>query len=137
MSAFSVELVYVTNEPALEKRGRLSADLPVVDVPTSQLQWQLWVPESVKVKKRSDEGSVRHVQSFSAAPRMPSDAVVTANQRAQVQQRATAQAEAGAMGQGVEPVEVELPLTGNVRRYEKTLVLNEALNVSVEYKRKD
>ena len=52
--------------------------------------------------------------------------------RAEVQN----QGETGALGQGVEPVEVQLPLSGNAYTFEKTLVLDEKLWVGFDYKHK-
>jgi hypothetical protein len=45
----------------------------------------------------------------------------------------TGNAQAASLAQGVDPVQVNLPLAGNVRYYEKTLALDESLWVSFDY----
>jgi len=76
------------------------------------------------------------VDWFSAAPVLPAEAVVTQQAQAAVRAEVANQGETGALGQGVEPVEVQLPLTGNAYYFEKTLVLDESLWVGFDYKHK-
>ena len=133
LSAFLVDLVYVENGAPLGTSGTARAELPTTDAPTSQLQWTVYFPERGVIGKKSWEGSVRHVEYFSTSPTLPADATVS---RAQVQAArnvANNQEMAGTLGQGVEPVEVTLPLSGQISMYEKMLVLDEPLWVSFEY----
>lgn len=134
LSAFLVDVVYVENGADLGKSGTARMELPRVDAPTSQLQWTVYFPEDAAIGKKSHEGSVRHVEYFSASPQLPPEASVTRAQQQAVQAAAANQAGAGALGQGVEPVEVNLPLSGQVAMYEKMLVLDEPLWVSFEYR---
>lgn len=136
LSAFAVELVYVENGSPLGTAGTARAELPRVDAPTSQLQWTVYFPEDGKIAARSYEGTVRHVEWYSSQPQLPPDAVVTQQQRQAVQAAAAASASAGVLGQGVEPVRVDLPLAGQTVLFEKMLVLDEPLWVSFEYRRK-
>ncbi|MDP2305822.1 MAG: hypothetical protein Q8P18_07320 [Pseudomonadota bacterium] len=136
LTGFLVELIYVENgAPLADGRGELRVDLPRADAPTSQLQWTVYFPENAKVQKKGHEGTVRQVPYFSSAPQLPSDATVGPQAQGNAQRAAQNQEGAGALGQGVEPVRVELPLAGQVHTYEKMLVLDEPLWVSFGYVR--
>lgn len=137
MTGFLVEIIYVeAGAPLADGRGELAVDLPRVDAPTSQLQWTVWFPNDAKIVKRSQEGSVRHVEGFSAPPQLPADAGVSQQVQRNVARSVQSQDSAGALGQGVEPVRVELPLAGQVQTFEKMLVLDERLWVRFDYVRK-
>ncbi len=137
LSAFLVDLVYVENGNELaEGRGELRADLPKVDAPSSVLQWTIYVPYSTTVVPKTSEGTVRRVQWFSAAPVLPAEAIVTQAASNAVRMEVQNQGDTGVLGQGVEPVEVQIPLSGNAYYFEKTLVLGEDLWVGFDYKRK-
>ncbi|MES2643605.1 MAG: hypothetical protein V4850_29235 [Myxococcota bacterium] len=138
LTGFLVEVIYVENgAPLADGRGELRVDLPRADAPTSQLQWTVYFPQDAKVQKKDHEGTVRQVPYFSSAPQLPSDATVSAQAQGNVQRAAAKQDIAGALGQGVEPVRVELPLAGQVHTYEKMLVLDEPLWVSFGYVRRE
>lgn len=137
LSAFLVELVYVENGGELANgRGNLKVEMPKVDAPSSVLQWTVYLPTTATIVPRTSKGSVRRVDWFSAAPVLPAEAVVTQQARQAVNAEVANQGETGALGQGVEPVEVDLPLTGNAYYFEKMLVLSEDLWVSFDYKHK-
>lgn len=138
MTGFLVEVIYVENgAPLADGRGELKVELPRADAPTSQLQWSVYFPENAKIDKKHHEGTVRHVPYFSSAPQLPSDAVVAQQVQNNVARAVQSQDDAGALGQGVEPVRVELPLAGQVVAYEKMLVLDEPLWVSFGYVRRE
>ncbi len=137
LSAFLVEVVYVENGSELATgRGELKAELPKVDAPSSVLQWTLYLPYSSTIVPRTSEGTVRRVQWFSAAPVLPAEAIVTQQAANAVRQEVQNQGDTGVLGQGVEPVDVQIPLSGNAYFFEKTLVLSEDLWVGFDYKRK-
>jgi hypothetical protein len=136
LTGFLVEIIYVENgAPLANGRGELKVELPRADAPTSQLQWSVYFPEDAKVDKKHHGGTVRMVPYFSTPPQLPPDATVSQMEGQRINQAAENQDAAGALGQGVEPVRVELPLTGQVHAYEKMLVLDEPLWVSFGYKR--
>lgn len=138
MTGFLVEVIYVENgAPLADGHGELRVELPRADAPTSQLQWSVYFPDDAKIKRREHDGTVRKVEYFSSAPQLPSDAVVSQQVQRNVQQAVASQDQAGALGQGVEPVRVELPLSGQVLAYEKMLVLDEPLWVSFGYVRRE
>ncbi len=138
LTGFLVELIYVENgAPLADGRGELRVDLPRADAPTSQLQWTVYFPDDAKVEKKGHDGTVRQVPYFSSAPQLPADATVSQQAQNNVQRAAQKQDTAGALGQGVEPVRVELPLAGQVHTYEKMLVLDEPLWVSFGYVRRE
>lgn len=131
LSAFLVDLVYVEKGADLGTSGTERLDLPTVNAPTSQLQWTVYFPETAKIGKKSFEGSIRHVEWYSTSPQLPPNATVTEADRRAVQN--AAEGSANAMGQGVEPVDVQLPLAGQALYFEKMLALDEALWASFEY----
>jgi hypothetical protein len=134
LTSFQVELVYVEGGEALVKgRGDLKVSLPVIDAPTTLLQWNLWTPIQAKVLPKTAEGSVHRVEYFSAPPVLPAEAVVTQAAQAAVRAEAANQGETGTLGQGVAPVRVSVPLSGVTTRFERTLVLDEPLWMSVGY----
>ncbi|MDP2312977.1 MAG: hypothetical protein Q8P41_08735 [Pseudomonadota bacterium] len=138
LTGFLVELIYVENgAPLAVGHGDLRVELPRADAPTSQLQWTVYFPADAKVSRKDHDGTVRQVEYFSSAPQLPSDATVSQQAQGNVARAAQNQDVSGALGQGVEPVRVELPLAGQVHTYEKMLVLDEPLWVSFGYKRKD
>ncbi|HND29723.1 MAG TPA: hypothetical protein PLA94_06975, partial [Myxococcota bacterium] len=112
--------------------GELKVELPKVNAPSSMVQLTVYTPLDLAVKKKSDEGSLRHVDWFSASPQIPQLAPEVA-QRAQMEMNVTGNAQAATLGQGVDPVNVTVPLSGNVRYFEKTLALDELLWVSFDY----
>ena len=131
-----MDLVYVEKGAELEPgHGTLRVELPKVDAPTSMVQLSVYVPESMKFKKRSDEGTLRHVESFSASPELPQLAP-DVSRKASMDMERTGNAQAATLGQGVDPVQVTVPLSGNIRYYEKTLALDEQLWAEFEYKYK-
>jgi hypothetical protein len=136
LSGFVVDLVYVEAGTELQRgKNRMRVDLPEVDAPTSMVQLSVYVPYDVHYLKRSDEGTLRQVDWFSASPELPQLAPDVAA-RASSDMRATGNAQAGTLAQGVDPVEVNIPLSGNIRSFEKTLALNEDLWVEFGYKYK-
>lgn len=133
LSGFLVELVYVEKgTPLAEGRGELQIQLPSTNAPTSQVQLSVYMPGEVKYVKRSDEGTLRHVEGFSAAPSLPQLAPEIEAQ-ARREMAVTGNAQAATLAQGVDPVQVNIPLSGVVRYYEKTLALDEKLWASFEY----
>lgn len=137
LSAFLVELVYVEGGGELANgRGEMKVELPRVDAPTSVLQWTVYIPSTATIIPRTSEGTVRRVDWFSAAPVLPAEAVVTQQAQNAVRAEVQNQGDNGALGQGVEPVEVQLPLTGNAYYFEKMLVLDEELWVGFDYRHK-
>ncbi len=138
MTGFLVEVIYVEEgAPLADGKGELRVELPRADAPTSQLLWSVYFPEAAKIAKKGHAGTVRKVEYFSSAPQLPSDATVSAQVQGNVGRAVQNQDEAGALGQGVEPVRVELPLTGQVLAFEKMLVLDEPLWVSFRYVHRD
>lgn len=131
LSAFLVDLVYVEAGAALGTSGTEKIVLPTVNAPTSQLQWTVYFPQDAKISKRSFDGSIRHVEWYSTSPQLPPNATVTESDRRAVQR--AAEGMAGTMGQGVEPVDVQLPLAGQALYFEKMLALDEELWASFDY----
>ncbi len=133
LAQFSVELVYVEDGQAPDDSGKGSfqAVLPQADVPSTGVAWTVYLPRGAEMKGRSIDGSLRQVDYFTPIP-VPGQ---VGGQPAQVvQAQATAQYDGEAMAQGVQPVRVTLPLDGQPFYFEKLLVLDEALNLSFDWK---
>lgn len=136
LAGFGVELVYVeSGEPLAKGKGWAKLALPRIDAPTSLLQWSVYVPSSLRINAKEGDGTLHRVPYFSSAPSLPRDATVLADDRMQVNEEVAQQAMApGAMGQGVEPVDVQIPLSGQGVLFEKMLVLDEELWVGFDYR---
>lgn len=77
LSAFTVEVVYVEKGTPVDARGRgtFQAELPAPDVPTTYVAWTVYSPERTRVRRRSIDGNLEHVEALShpiEAPRAPS-----------------------------------------------------------------
>ncbi|MEN0061499.1 MAG: hypothetical protein AAGA48_05070 [Myxococcota bacterium] len=130
LAAFGIELVYVENgqAPNRKGKGRFEADLPLVDAPTTYVAWTVYLPEGAKQKGKPD-GSLRHVKTLSRP--VPNAKLQAGAQR---EQNAATRAQSGALSQGAAPVRVTLPIDGQPVRFEKLLVIDERLSVAFGYK---
>jgi hypothetical protein len=134
LAAFDVEVVYVENGSPVPANGKgtFSATLPTADVPCTYVAWTIYAPDKTKIKRRSYEGSLTHVDDLSnPIPGGPIAYVDTVYP--EVQQQANVQAAGGGMGEGAVPVPVSLPLQGKAVNFEKLLALDESLEVSFDY----
>ena len=132
LSRFAVEMVYIEDgEPSSSGRTQFNGQLPIADVPTTAVAWTIYVPDSVKVKKRSIEGSLRQVDWFTPIE-VPAAGSTEAVYEAQQAANQTFSSEA--MAAGVQPVRVTLPVDGQAMHFEKLLVLDEPLTISFMYK---
>jgi hypothetical protein len=134
LAAFDVEVVYVENGTPVPEtgKGKFEATLPTADVPCTYVAWTLYAPAETKVKRRSYDGSLEHVDYLSnPIPGGPVGYIDTVTP--QVQQQAYEQANDGGMGEGAVPVPVSLPLQGKAVNFEKLLALDETLQVSFEF----
>jgi hypothetical protein len=133
LARFAVEIVYVEegNPPSGGRTSDFEAELPIADVPSTAVDWTVYVPKGAKIKPRTIGGALRPVPYFT-----PIDlgGVALDQLKNQVQQQANAQFDSGAMGAGVQPVRVSLPLDGQAYNFEKLLVLNEKLDLHFTYK---
>jgi hypothetical protein len=134
LAAFDVEVVYVENGSPVPANGKgtFSATLPTADVPCTYVAWTIYAPDKTKLKRRSYDGSLAHVDYLSnPIPGEPVGYIETVTP--EVQQQAYDQAVSGGMGEGAVPVPVSLPLQGKAVNFEKLLALDETLEVSFHY----
>lgn len=135
LAAFEVEVVYVENGSPVPASGKgtFSASLPTADVPCTYVAWTIYAPDDTKLKRRSYDGSLAHVDNLSNP--IPSGTVAYIETLTpEVQAQANVQAGGGGLGEGAVPVPVSLPLRGKAVNFEKLLALDETLQVSFEYK---
>jgi hypothetical protein len=133
MSAFPVEIVYAESgsKPDDQGRGMARVELPVSTEPIMHLMVELRVPEQGRYSEF--DGTLRGVKTFanvggSAVPVPAADA-------AQVLQQAFVQkAAAHVRAAGADAIQVQLPLTGEVYRFEKVLVVSDPQWFSYQFK---
>ncbi len=135
LAAFEVIVVYVESGEATPDNGRghFSASLPQADAPSTYVAWTVFSPERAKIKKRSYDGSLRHVDELSN-PIPEDDTYYIETETPQFEQQAGNQSASGGLGTGAVPVEVSLPIQGDRRYFEKLLALDEPLTVEFDYR---
>ena len=133
LARFAVEIVYVEDgsEP-VNGAGTFTAALPTSDVPTTSVAWTVYLPRQAKVPEKSFDGTMRRVFWFTP---IEVDGVSSEASLQQVRQQAQANMDSGAMGSGVTPVRVNLPIDGQAFYFEKLLVQDDDLNVAFDYKK--
>jgi hypothetical protein len=137
LAAFDVEVVYVEDGTPTPERGagHFEAELPRADVPATYVGWMVYMPDEVKPKKRSFDGTLERVRYLTnPIPFQDAHVVDTVAPQMQVQEQMAVQVESGALGQGAAPVEVSLPLQGVPVNLEKVIALDEPLRVEFDYK---
>lgn len=135
LAAFDVEVVYVeTADPTADNgRGHFGASLPQADAPSTYVAWTVYSPGRTKIKKRSFDGTLRHVYELSD-PIPEDDFAYIETETPAFEQQANIQADSGGMGTGAVPVPVSLPLQGHAVYFEKLLALEEPLEVEFDYR---
>jgi hypothetical protein len=142
-----VEIVFVTPATKLAERGLVHPALPQLDVPIGHLSWAIFLPASLKVVDA--DGNVTEVSHFTLPFRHFGDVAYEREQRqadqlqaAQQLEQARAQADKQAQrlaeraeAQGVLPVRIEIPMVGEIHRFEKFLTVEEAPGVTLIYRR--
>jgi hypothetical protein len=140
LKPYDVEIVYVTTGVALGERGELQMALPKIDIPVGRMAWAVILPDSIRVVDVTG-GNMKEVDRFglpfahfAEAGRDRSVESSKAMQMQEMAQAKMAQDEmlaADAKAEGVLPVRVEIPLTGELYRFSKMLVVDEAPNVTL------
>jgi hypothetical protein len=129
LADFEVGLVYVEEgtPPSSKGTGSFRASLPSVDVPVTYVSWTVYSPWQAKIRKKTFDGSLRHVSGLS----QPYTGADLGMINAPVQQRSSM---GGGMGTGALPVAVSVPLEGRPVHFEKLLALGEELWVGFDYR---
>ncbi len=151
LKPYDVEIVFVTPKVKLAEKGELKVALPECDIPTGHLAWAVFLPTRLRVVDA--EGNLKEVSSFTLPFRHFADAKYArrlghAQELAKAQalqqqvnklaeaQKQLAELAVAAKAQGVLPVRVEVPITGQVSRFEKLLVVDETPEMTLTYRRK-
>jgi hypothetical protein len=149
LKPYDVEIVFVTAPMKLADRGQVKAALPQLDIPIGHLSWAIFLPENLRVV--DSDGNVSEVSRFTLPFRHFGDVAYERAKRlekgdaqAEVKQdmEQAAQAQAAKMlaehakAEGVLPVRIEIPMIGEIHRYEKFLVVDESPEVALTYNRK-
>ncbi len=137
LADFQVAVVYVEEgqAPGADGKGTFEAQLPTADVPITYVAWTVYAPWDAKVKKKSYDGSVRHVSGLSR-PLATSDmlALAAGEYSDGVSRGGIAQHSGGGLGTGAVPVAVSVPVEGRPIYFEKLLALGEDLEISFDYR---
>jgi hypothetical protein len=163
LAGYELEVVYVEDGPAADRRGRgtFRAELPAADVPSTYVAWTVHSPSRAKVRRRSYDGTLEHVDELApplAAPAhaappedealeksaeedMDFDQVELADNVQQMPSEPAPQVKALTLdraGAGVEPgaapVLVSFPAQGPATYFEKTLALTGPLQIEFRYR---
>ena len=132
MSAFPVELVYAETgvPPDAKGRGTARVDLPTCSEPIMHIMVDLHVPEEGRY--REFEGTLREVEHFTALAGVPL-AQRGGEVAQQLQQVFVQREQAKVTSAGATPIEVQLPVSGEVYHLEKILVVEGEQWFSYEY----
>lgn len=144
LKPYDVEVVFVQPAAKLGERGQLELALPQSDVPVGHLAWGVFLPKQYRVVDA--QGTVNEVSRFTLPFRHFGEAALAqvkevaelqkAQQMAQqLKQAAESIAEASKVA-GVLPVRVEIPIAGEITRFEKLLVVDEQPKVTLSFSRK-
>ena len=146
LKPYDVEIVFVGAKVELGEKGDLAAALPQCDIPVGHLAWAVFLPRSLRLVDAV--GNMKEVGQFSLAFRHFAD-----EQYARLQARAAKQAQAmeklqaqlrkideqaalaAPKAAGVLPVRVEIPIAGEIHRFEKLLVTEEAPQMTLTFRR--
>jgi hypothetical protein len=149
LKPYDVEIVFVTPAMKLADHGQVKPALPQSDIPIGHLSWAIFLPANLRVVDA--EGNVAEVSKFTLPfPHFGDVAYEHGKQldRAQDLQQAQQSAEAmkdaaqtqlaeRAKAQGVLPVRIEIPIIGEIHRFEKFLTVDEAPAVALTYSRRE
>ncbi|MBT9584492.1 hypothetical protein IV102_14205 [bacterium] len=128
VSAFPAEITYVQQSSLHPWLGKLEVQVPQVDMPISDLGWQLYLPQEWKVLRLG--GTMQEATSLEPI-------AAGAPQPVQEQQRSDApvsdrlQQMVSAAQQGVLPVRVEVPKVGQVLTFQRLMVTEESPVIQV------
>jgi hypothetical protein len=148
LKPYDVEIVFVSPRIELRDQGELSVQLPQADVPVGHLAWAIFLPDRLNVVDSAGnlqevprftlpfqhfaDVKLRELQRESESLAQRAEAVDALKKLEEVQQSLAAQAKAA----GVLPVRVEIPITGQIHRFEKFLVVDEAAEATLTYRRR-
>jgi len=145
LKPYDVEIVFI-QDLKMAKGGELNLQLPSSDIPTGHVAWAVFLPKSIRVL--DTEGPMKEVARFSLPFRHFGEAAYARRQKLEGQ---LAQAEAlqdmakemaqqraalaqSARAKGVLPVRVEMPIVGEIYRFEKFLVIDESPSAKILYR---
>jgi hypothetical protein len=139
LTAFPVEIVYIDPgfKPDKETgRGRIAVSLPTCEPPIMNAMTYLYLPKRGKYDDFG--GTLQVVESFKElrTQALAGRQIVTreAEQGAQRAQEVAQQKLEQSSPAGVSPIKVKLPISGQVLKLQKILVLGEELTITLRYK---
>ena len=116
-----------------QRSGAFSAQLPIVDVPSTYVAWSIFAGDHLRVREKSIETTLRYVDILSE-PLGSVEALSIHSEQKQTQRSANRITSGGGLDKGAAPVKVRLPLEGVPYHFEKLLALDEPLSVDFEFK---
>jgi len=148
LKPYDVEIVFVSSPVKLAAKGDLKLALPKIDIPVGQMAWAVFLPGSLRVVDAA--GNFKEVRRFSLPFRHFGEAAYIRQQRAMAMEQAARAAQQAALqesmealdmaraarARGVLPVRIEIPITGEIYRFEKFLLDAEAPAMTVTYRKR-
>ena len=147
LKPYDVEIVFVGKKVELTDHGAIAVALPQVDIPTGHLAWAVFLPKHLRMT--DTVGSLQEVQNFTLPFRhfavveylkRHAEAGKELAQAMEAMQKAAdavkAELAQAAKAQGVLPVRIEIPITGEMYKFEKFLVVDEAPEMTLTYRKK-
>ncbi|MCE5276530.1 MAG: hypothetical protein ABFD92_17050 [Planctomycetaceae bacterium] len=145
LKPYDVEIVFVAPAVKLAAQGQIALALPGSDIPCRQMAWATFVPKNLNVV--NVESNCKEVAAFTLPFKHFGDVEYQRQAAAQMkmqealaekvdQLRAAQEMAQTAKAQGVLPVRVEIPITGQIHRLEKFLVTDEVPAATLTYRQK-
>lgn len=133
LTRFPVEIVYLNELPKMGLLGCLKLSLPKTDIPTSKLEWTLYLPQDYiyfgfggdvkRVKEAMRERLSAHLKKAKLAKDRIEEAM---KQEWGISEQYTTTTESkgvsSALGAGALPIKIDVPTQGKLYRFSKLLV---------------
>jgi hypothetical protein len=132
VSAFPAEITYVQQAKINPWLGRIQVQIPQVDMPISDLGWQLYLPREWKVLRLG--GSMQEAGALEPLSSAAPSSSVQEQQEAGGGKKPAAdrlQQMVSAAQQGVLPVRVEVPRVGQTLTFQRLMVTEESPRIEV------
>jgi len=148
LKPYDVEIVFVTPNVKLDARGNVKLALPKADIPVGLMAWAVFLPQKLRVVDVA--GNLKEVSRFALPFRHFGEAELMRREALATAQKAVVRAMLAEQlkelrrdtvrlaphAKGALPVRIEIPITGAIQRFQKFLLVNEAPQVTLTYRRR-
>lgn len=130
VSAFPAEITYVQQAQINSWLGQIRVQVPQMDMPISDLGWQLYLPQDWKVLRlggtMQQATSLTPIASASSPPNPQNEDGIYRQARHQAPAMDRVQQMVSAATQGILPVRVEVPRVGQTLSFQRLMVTEES-----------